>query len=87
MVNTKSLTCDPAGWQDGGSGGLTVWRGDSPESQGGVRRRWTHQIGFTIRVILKLVKLLGSPSVFVMSPGDAALRDETGRKERRKLEE
>lgn len=83
MVNTKSLTCDPAGWQAGGGGAaLTVWRGDSLESQGGVRRRWTHQIAFTIRVILRLVNLHTSPFMFVTSSGD--LRVKAGRRSGRK---
>lgn len=58
MVNTKSLTCDlPDGGGKAGRPGSTVWRGDSPESLAGVRRKWAHPIGFTPKVILTLVNL------------------------------
>jgi len=50
------------GWMAGRGGGGgrksgTVWRGDSLELQGGVRRRWTHQTGLTMTGIQRPAEL------------------------------
>lgn len=56
VINLRPATCRTEAGSLGRPG-WTVWRGDSPESLAGVRRKWAHPIGFTTKVILTLVNL------------------------------